>query len=158
MVEKKLSPGGPPDRDEVVRVLADRLASEPDVNFAYLFGSVAKGRTRGASDVDVAVHFAHEGDAEETRTPSDRLDRALELEARLERAMGRPVQVVVLNDAPLELRYNVLAHGVLITAPDDHARRRFYVDTGWRYYDMAPARELFRRRQRERIREGTFGG
>ena len=158
MTETDPSPGRPPGSDEVVRVLADHLASEPDLDFAYLFGSVAKGRTRGASDVDVAVHFGHEGKAEETPTPSGRLDRALELEAQLERAMGRTVQVVVLNEAPLELRYNVLAHGVLITAPDDHARQRFYVDTGRRYYDMAPARELFRRRQRERIREGTFGG
>lgn len=137
---------------EVLRTeLKELLASETDVEFAYLFGSVVKGRARAGSDVDVAVHL--EGD-----DPARRFDRQLELEARGERGLGRPVQVVVLNDAPLELRFNVLSHGLVLAARDDAARRRFYVDTGRRYYDMQPARDLFRRRQRERIREGTFGG
>lgn len=134
---------------EAVRTLLD---DEADVEFAYLFGSWAKGRTRASSDVDVAVHLAEHPDS------SARFERKLEVEARAERVLGRPVQVVVLNDAPLELRWNVLAHGILLAARDDAARQRFYVDTGRRYYDMAPARELFRRRQRERIREGRFGG
>lgn len=145
--------GGEPPGVEALRAeLKALLASETDVEFAYLFGSLVKGRARAASDVDVAVHL--KGDA----TPSRRFERRLELEARAERALGRPVEIVVLNDAPLELRFNVLAHGILISARDDPARCRFYVDTGRRYYDMAPARALFRRRQRERIREGTFGG
>lgn len=130
----------------------EMFSPEPEIDFVYLFGSVAKGHARAASDVDVAVHLRSPS------TPSGRFDRGLELETRAERALGRPVQVVVLNDAPLELRFNVLAHGILLSARDDAVRHRFYVDTGRRYYDMAPARELFRRRQQERIREGTFGG
>lgn len=146
------SGGGLPDVDALRAELEALLTSETNVGFAYLFGSLAKGRAGPASDVDLAVHL--KADA----TPSRRFDRKLELEARAERALGRTVQIVVLNDAPLELRFNVLAHGLLISARDDAARRRFYVDTGRRYYDMAPARALFRRRQRERIRTGTFGG
>lgn len=86
------------------------------------FGSLVKGRARAASDVDVALHL--KGHA----TPSRRFDRRLELEARAARALGRPVEIVVLNDAPLELRFNVLAHGILISARDDAARFRFYVE------------------------------
>jgi uncharacterized protein len=146
----------PPDIDSVSAVLRAELSREEGVDFAYLFGSLAKGRPRRVSDVDVAVHLSE--DAPDARSPGRRLDRALEIEGRLERALGRTVQVVVLNDAPLELRFNVLAHGLLLHAPDHAARRRFYVETGRRYYDMAPARAMFRRRQRERIREGRFGG
>lgn len=141
-----------PAVDSVATRLQALLALESDVEFAYLFGSVAKGRPRAASDVDVAVHLGGH------RSRSRRVEQGLEIEARAERALGRAVQVVVLNDAPLELRFNVLAHGILLSARDDAARRRFYVDTGRRYYDMAPARDLFRRKQRERIRKGTFGG
>lgn len=137
-----------PGTDELLDVLRRLLSSEADVQFAYLFGSFAKGRTRGASDVDVAVHL------EGHDSPSARFDRGLVLEGRLERALERTVQVSVLNDAPLELRFNVLAHGRLATSADDAARCRFYVDTGRRYYDMAPARDLFRRRRRERIERG----
>jgi uncharacterized protein len=141
----------PPAAAGVV-MLSKLLAPETDVDFAYLFGSLAKGRPREASDVDVAVHLGGGG------SPSDRLDRGLELESRLEAALGRTVQVVVLNDAPLELRFNVLHHGIPLHARDRRARTRFFVDTGRRYYDMAPARELFRRRRTERIRRGKFGG
>jgi uncharacterized protein len=136
----------------MVETLSELLASETAVEFAYLFGSLAKGRPREASDVDVAVHFGGSG------SRSDRLDRGLELEGRLEAKLGRTVQVVVLNDAPLELRFNVLHHGIPLQARDRGARTRFFVDTGRRYYDMAPARELFRRRRTERIRQGKFGG
>jgi uncharacterized protein len=135
-----------------VAILSKLLAPETDVGFAYLFGSLAKGRPRAASDVDVAVHL---GAGE---SPSARLDRGLELEARLEEALGRTVQVVVLNDAPLELRFNVLHHGIPLHARDPLARTRFFVETARRYYDMAPARDLFRRRQTDRIRQGKFGG
>lgn len=110
---------------------------------------MAKGRTRAASDVD--VHLGGAG-------VSERFERALELEGLAERLLRRPVHVVVLDDAPLDLRFNVLAHGVLLAVRDEASRHRFYVDTGRRYYDMAPARALFRRKQQERIREGTFGG
>ncbi|MDZ7780582.1 MAG: nucleotidyltransferase domain-containing protein [Gemmatimonadota bacterium] len=145
-------PSGPGPDAELVATLRDILSGASEVAFAYLFGSVAKRRTRGASDVDVAVHMGGRLSA------AKRVDLALDLEGRLERATGRPVQVVVLDDAPLELRFNVLAHGIPLCAQDLPARRAFYVDTGRRYYDMAPARALFSRRQRERIREGTFGG
>lgn len=141
-----------PTTEAMVETLSELLAPETAVEFAYLFGSLAKGRPREASDVDVAVHLGGSG------SPSDRLDRGLELEGRLEAGLGRTVQVVVLNDAPLELRFNVLHHGIPLQGRDKGARTRFFVDTGRRYYDMAPARELFRRRRTERIRQGKFGG
>jgi uncharacterized protein len=139
---------------ELAEVLNEVLSPEPDVAFAYLFGSVAKARAREASDVDVAVYFS----CEDEGAPADRLDRALDLEGRLESALKRAVQVVVLNDAPLELRFNVLHHGIPLHARDRAARAHFFVDTGRHYYDMEPARQLFQRRQMERIRQGTFGG
>lgn len=140
-----------PEAAQVLAVLREALSAEQDLDFAYLFGSVAKGRTRKASDVDVAVHLRG------FESPSGRLDRALELEGALERLLERAVQVVVLNDAPLGLRFNVLAHGILVCRPHPSVHRAFYVDTGQRHYDMAYAREVFARAQKRRIEEGTFG-
>jgi predicted nucleotidyltransferase len=137
---------------EVVDALHERLAADGGVEFAYLFGSVVKGRVRGESDLDVAVHLP------EGRTAAGRLEHALALEGDLELETERPVQVTVLNDAPLELRHGVLSRGILVHVRDDASRRRFFVDTARHYYDMAPARAIFRRYQARRIREGTFGG
>ncbi|HUH12546.1 MAG TPA: nucleotidyltransferase domain-containing protein [Longimicrobiales bacterium] len=145
-----------PDRpgqiaEAVLGALRQVLAGASDVRFAYLFGSIAKGRPRESSDVDVAVSL-------DAADAAARQDRVFALEAELERLVGRTVQVVVLDDAPLELRRTVLGHGILAHTADDAARRRFFVDTGRHYYDMAPARAIFARYQRRRIREGTFGG
>jgi uncharacterized protein len=144
---------GPPSSDEVIRHLRTLLTPETDVAFSYLFGSVAKGRAHGRSDVDVAVWL----DAAE-QSPLGMADRGLELEGRLERALGRQVQVVVLNHAPADLVHNVLRHGLVIHSRDEPARVHFYVEHARRWYDMAAARALFDRAMQRRIREGGFGG
>lgn len=132
--------------------LALALRSHDDVVFAYLFGSHAKGRARAASDVDLAL-FLEPGSSR-----GDRIERALRIEAALEAQLGTRVQAAVLNDAPIELRRNVLGHGIPIVCRDHGARRAFYLDTGKRYYDQAYARELFTRYRDRRLREGRFGG
>jgi predicted nucleotidyltransferase len=64
------------------------LRTERNVRFALLFGSAARGAEELGSDVDVLVDLAD---------PS--LDRLLDLELKLERAVGSPVDVVRLQDA-----------------------------------------------------------
>jgi uncharacterized protein len=147
----------PPTVSTVRPRLQARLGSEPDVVFAYLFGSVAKGTSRERSDVDVAVwvEAGGVGDAKEAFRVAE---RALELEGVLEAELRRPVQVVVLNTAPIELVHNVLRHGSLICSREEAARVRFYVDHARRYYDLEPARAIFDRAMARRIEEGRFGG
>ncbi len=70
------------------------LATAPqDVVCAYLFGSQARGTARDESDVDVAILL---------RTPPARTleGRVPPLGSELERALGRRVDLVLLNDAP----------------------------------------------------------
>jgi predicted nucleotidyltransferase len=130
--------------------LGAALDTEADVLFAYLYGSVAKGRERPGSDIDVAVFLD---------TPPGRPeDRVLEIEAALEQSVGRAVQAVALNTAPLELVQNVLRTGRPISCRSDTARARFYVAHGRAYFDQAHARGIFRRYQMKRIERGEFGG
>ena len=72
---------------------------------ALLFGSVASGRDRAGSDVDIGVLFGARG------VPSLR-DR-LALAVDLDRACGRDVDLVVLDDAPPLLRHEA-SKGVLL--------------------------------------------
>ncbi len=126
------------------------LAAEKDVRFAYLFGSVAKGRAGPRSDIDVAVWFAENGPLV--------VDRALELEATIERELDCPVNVVALNNAPIGLSFNALRSGRLILSRDERLRHRFYIERVGRYCDMETARSIFTRYLSRRIEEGTFGG
>jgi predicted nucleotidyltransferase len=125
-------------RDEVEARLRALLATERHgVAALYLFGSVARGTPRDDSDVDVGVLF-------ET-PPPPRLDSpALDLEALLERELGLPVQLVVLNSAPVDLRIRVLREGRLIVDASPSLRIRFEVATRNEYFDFEPILRAYR--------------
>lgn len=109
----------------------------PEVAAAYLFGSVARGRSRATSDVDVGVLL--------TRPPAATLaDLPLDLETDLERRLGVPVQVVVLNRAPADLVHRVLRDGKLLVDRDPSARIAFEVRARNEFFDLKPVLDQYR--------------
>jgi predicted nucleotidyltransferase len=104
----------------------------------YLFGSVARGEARAASDVDLGVLF--EVDPKATLEAPQ-----FTLEAELERVLKLPVQVVALNRASSDLVHRVLRDGRLVLDRDRSARIRFEVRSRNEYFDMARIRALYRR-------------
>ncbi len=120
----------PPDAHErCVRRLAEALAGEEAILFAYLFGSFADGRP--FEDVDVAVFVAPDH-----RVVDDPLSWQFRLAARLQEAIRLPVDVVLLHDAPLGLRAAAL-HGRLLGSRDEATRLRLLEETGRERMDMA---------------------
>ena len=125
-------------RDEIESRLRSLLTPHADVVAAYLFGSVARGTARPTSDVDVAVLLAAD--------PPHTLDGLqFGLEGELERALGLPVQLVVLNRAPSDLVHRVLRDGVLLLDRDPGARIRFEVRARNLYFDLQPVLRQYRR-------------
>lgn len=116
--------------DQIIATTAQYLAEQPDVAVAYIFGSLARRRLRRKSDVDVAVLFASR-----STTKLARLDRCFELEAALEKLVGRPVQVVDLEASSLLLQHQVRKYGILV-AEKDRRRVHFEVESRRRYFDM----------------------
>lgn len=113
------------------RIVSEVCGSQPDVAAVYLFGSVARGAAGPGSDVDVAVLFA--------RNPAALLaGPRFSLEGDLERALGRPVDLVVLNDAPVDLRTRVLRDGRILIDRDRSARIAFEVRTRNEAFDLQP--------------------
>jgi uncharacterized protein len=119
------------------------FASRAGVAAVYLFGSTARGAARPGSDVDVAVLF----DAPPSPTLSG---PRLVIEGDLERALGAPVDLVVLNDAPVDLRARVLRDGALLIDRDRSARIAFEVRTRNEAFDLEPVLARYRAaRERE---------
>jgi predicted nucleotidyltransferase len=73
---------------KLLAALREALRTEQNVRFALLFGSAARGDDDKASDVDLIV---------EMHDPSP--VRVVDLELKLERLLGRRVDVLTLEDA-----------------------------------------------------------
>ncbi len=109
-----------------------------DVVAAYLFGSVARDETRADSDIDIAVLLA--------TSPAKTIDHpSVGLSVELEARFGRPVQVVVLNDAPPDLVHRVLRDGRLLVDHDPSRRIRFEVKLRNEYFDLLPVLRRYRK-------------
>jgi hypothetical protein len=137
---------------EILQKISQALNAEPDVAFAYLFGSVAKGRSGPLSDVDVAVYLSPTGDAR------SRFKRRLQLMSKLSKTLKRgEVDVVPLQDAPVDLAFEILKHGKLIFSKDDEAKVTFVFEALRKYHDEAWRRKFEWEVIREELEKGTYG-
>ena len=119
------------------QVILDACSAQPGVVAVYLFGSTARGSAGRGSDIDVAALFE--------QAPPHRLDGPrFTLEGDLERGLGRPVDLVVLNDAPVDLRARVLRGGRLLLDRDPSARIAFEVRTRNEAFDLEPVLARYR--------------
>lgn len=119
-------------------VIEAYLSGEAGCLAAWLFGSEARGTARADSDVDVAVLVAG---APRGKLEDLHLDWATALEARL----GRPVDLVVMNGAPVDLVHRVLSEGELVLERDRSARVAFEVRARREYFDLEPHLRRYRR-------------
>jgi predicted nucleotidyltransferase len=124
---------------ELQRQLVAFFEANPrDAVAVYLYGSMARGTGTAASDVDLAILYA--------RAPQPTLEGLpLSLEAEIERLVGRPVQVIVLNGAPSDLVHRVLRDGKLLLDRDRPARIRFEVQARNEFFDLEPIRRQYRK-------------
>jgi predicted nucleotidyltransferase len=121
------------DREAVLRQLSDALAGRDDILFAYAHGSFL--RPDGFRDIDVAVW---------TSTKASRwID--VELGAELSRSVRLPVDVRVVNGAPVAFLFHVL-RGRLLVVRDEPFLADLIERTARTCHDLAP---LVRRATRE---------
>jgi predicted nucleotidyltransferase len=106
-----------------------------------LFGSQARRTARARSDVDVGLLLAHD-------PPATLAGLRLDLQAQLERALHRNVDLVVLNRAPPDLVHRVLRDGRLLVDRDRSARIRCEVNSRNAYFDLQPILAQCRRSKR----------
>ncbi|MDI6793902.1 MAG: nucleotidyltransferase domain-containing protein [bacterium] len=138
-------------KNELVAALRGYFAAQPDVIVVYLFGSQVTGRTQADSDVDVAVLLKEEDDF-------IRFERRLRLGNELEKIVGQPVDLIVLNDAPSLLVHQALKEGDLVFGRDREAQIEFEVRAGQMYADLKPMRRFFQQALFQEIKEVGLGG
>ena len=120
-------------RQVLLGQLAQSLAQHTEIVFAYVHGSFV--RDDGFRDIDVALWTAP--------AASPRID--LELAVVLSRLAGYPVDVRVVNDAPVSFLFHVL-RGHLLLVRDERLLADLIERTARTYHDRAP---LLRRATRD---------
>ena len=129
------------------------VSLRPEIQAAYIFGSVATGRARPDSDIDIAVL------TDGRVRPANMLKYRLRLMADLSSALHRPdVEVVILNEATPLLSHRVLSQGRLVFERSASARVRFQVRTASRYFDLIPMFETHIHYLKKSVREGKIIG
>ncbi|MDP3089165.1 MAG: nucleotidyltransferase domain-containing protein [Nitrospira sp.] len=118
----------PEAREVLVCRLTAELEKESAVAFAYLHGSLLDSDT--VHDVDVGLYL-RESEAERGSAVAPGLS------ARLTAVAGLPVDVRVLNEAPLSFVYHVL-RGRLLVCHDEDLLTSKLEDIARRYLDLAP--------------------
>ena len=141
-----MNPSARPAGD-VVRTIAAVLAGGAvrGIVSAYLFGSEAEGRAHRESDVDIGVVLRHD----EHPTARDRFEARLRLHADLGAALGREVDVIVLNDAPPLLARRVVLSGRRVFCGDADRDHSFVRDVQLRAADIEP---FLRRARRAKLK------
>lgn len=94
---------GPPE-DHLHFPSLSFLADQPDLEFAMIFGSVASGRERRDSDIDIAVYPRHPLDHRALQNLSDQITMAT----------GRAVDLVDLSSADGSLLRQILRTGKVL--------------------------------------------
>lgn len=127
---------------ENIDLLKDFFRHAPMVKFVYLFGSHAREDAGSLSDIDVAVYLDRRLDAFRYR---------LVLMEELARFLkGAEFDLVVLNNAPLALQYEIVREGRVLKE-DKRRRVDFETRVLSRYLDTAHLRKVQEHYLKERF-------
>ena len=128
------------EKSRLIQDLASLIQDRREIVFAYLFGSFIEGLP--FHDIDMGIYLSEIKEEEATLY-------SIDLALVLTQAHRIPVDVRVLNFAPVSFLYHVI-RGKLILERDEEVLSRFVEKTIAKYLDLKP---LIRRGTKE-----AFGG
>ena len=132
---------------ELFQKMSARFAGDceaPNIQLVYLFGSRVSGSVGPQSDFDFAVLFSNEPEAGRVSALKHRVSVLLVTDR---------IDLVVLNRAPIELRYNVVASGRILYQKSRAVLIEFEAQTLSFYFDYLP---VLRRHRREVLEERDY--
>jgi predicted nucleotidyltransferase len=121
-----------PEKEVLIERISNILKVKEYVFFAYIFGSFASKES--FKDIDVGIFISGE-------KPKLPLKLELEIEAELEDTIHIPVDVRIINNAPLSFIYNILKNNIVVVDRDRSLRTDFEGLIYKKYFDF----QYFRR-------------
>jgi len=122
------------EKEEIIKEICTCLSQRHNnIITVYIFGSFMSARS--FSDIDIGVVTVMD--------LSQPLDFELELESRLEKAIKYPVDVRVLNQAPISFSQNVFRTGRVIIDRNPNMRADFESRILRQYFDFSPFQQKY---------------
>jgi hypothetical protein len=106
---------------------ADYLEQRNEVEFAYLFGGLAKGAAKPLSDVDIAVYLSEEAD--QVQAKFEMITDLVDILCTDE------IDLLILNQSTLSLCINVLKHHHILVDKKPLARYAYQSLIMRKYFD-----------------------
>lgn len=123
--------------DSIADAISRFAVSHNDIVAVYVFGSVATGRSRASSDLDLAIMFRRQISG----------DERMAYETELSNMLGRDVDLVVFGQSGALLQHQILKSGRLVYESDPGERvcrevmaRAEYLDTRHLYQALRDAK------------------
>ncbi len=116
------------EKNRLIALLRSLLGRQDALQFAYLYGSFLDDLP--CHDIDIGIYI-------QGNKGTDMMFYALELGEQFSREAGCPVDVRVLNDAPVSFLFHVLK-GKLLTEQNPELHAQLFEKTVSRYLDMQP--------------------
>jgi len=131
---------------ELKSKLTPVFSQESKIISAYVFGSFVQGPTHPKSDIDLAILVSFD--------KRFSLDDLLNLEVKITLALKTEnYDLVVLNNAPLILKFRIISQGIIIYNADDKLRCDFEEKVMQEYYDFLPRLREFNAEYFSALRE-----
>jgi predicted nucleotidyltransferase len=128
------------EREKALNTLKEFLRDDERIIFAYLFGSFNEGNT--FRDIDIGVY---------TVSPDKDIEAEIELKRVLTEKTDYPVDISVINNAPPDVKIQVL-EGTILICKDKELMTDFIEDAGTQYIEYYHLREI----ADEAIREAIY--
>jgi len=132
----------------------ERIFISKGVILSYLFGSSIKSNFSKLSDIDIAVLLKREIDCENYL--KIKLDLSVKLSEIL-RNLKTEIDIVILNESSITLKYQVIKYGEVIYKLDEKTRVNFETSVVDYYLDTKPIRDESFEYLLKRIEDGRIG-
>lgn len=122
-------------REEIIQKISDFLVLEEGIEFAYIHGSFLTEST--FNDIDIALYLE-----DNVLSQIDIVDFEIKKSLKTQEQIGQPIDIKVLNAAPLGFRYQASC-GNLLFGHNEELQERFLCTTWREYFDFEPVSKIY---------------
>jgi predicted nucleotidyltransferase len=119
----------PANIEELLPEAVDYLRKREDIEFAYFFGGIGRGKRLPLSDIDIAIYL---------RDSSEILGKKMEILGVLMNLLETDeIDLVILNGAPLTLKMKIVESKTIVVDHSPFLRHRFESLIMREYFDFS---------------------